>query len=209
MDARTLRTTAIGLGVVAAGLLGVVIGRAIAAPDARVAVEAPRAAPPRYSTPSPEAPAEEAPVRMGEWTAGERTISAETERVVSLHSVRTGHHADYDRLVFEFDGDALPAVRVITGDMNMHTMLCRVDIPLEGGLDETLLVSLGSTVDVYDGAAQPSLPAISEFWPACNGMGGAYPDALVYGVALTERRPYRLQVLRRPLRLVLDVQLAP
>ena len=199
------------LAVVGAGLVGVGIGGRRAEPppapatDVLPGVSEAREVEPLLSTPATPAarPSEE-----GAWTTYPTTRASETARTATLHSVRTGHHDSYDRIVFEFAGTELPAIRVISGDLNPSTSLCRGEIPLEGGESETLLVSLGESVDAFGGQSGPAvpLPTLIEYWPACAGAGAEYPDALVYGIGLDARRPYRTLVLRDPLRFVLDVQ---
>ena len=64
--------------------------------------------------PSPDEPPADADT-LG-WTAGAIDVEGDAERPALLQSVRAGAHPDaavpHDRVVFEFEGNALPDVHV-------------------------------------------------------------------------------------------------
>ena len=200
------------LAVVGAGLVGVGVGigsQRAEPPPAPATDIVPGASAASEAEPFDEPePIREPPGPVpGTWTTAPVALAAETAGTAALRAIRTGRHDGFDRVVFEFAGDRMPAVRIVTAGVNRSVMLCRSDIPLEGDTSGTLLVSFGQAADATGGnGAAPLLPALTEYWQACGGVQSDYPDALVYGVERAGPRPYRTQVLRDRLRLVLDVQ---
>lgn len=118
-------------------------------------------------------------------------------------SVRTGHHATFDRLVLTFHGPMpnfhIRYVKSVHSDPSGKTVRLKGNAKLLVEVDPTL-----STAPQPQGTWTPNLPEIRQIKGAGNFEG--YTS---YGVGLTKREPYKAYRLKSPNRLVIDVQLPP
>ena len=125
--------------------------------------------------------------------------SATTSSYVT--SVRTGHHATYDRLVLTFHGPvpsfAIHYVKVVRADASGKVVKLEGQAKLRIVVHPTL-----STANEPQGTWTPRLPEIRQVKGAGNFEG--YTS---YGVGLAAHRPYHAFTLASPSRLVVDVRL--
>jgi len=116
-----------------------------------------------------------------------------------------------DRLVLEFGTDS--------GDLSYEVMYADpitdpsgIAVELAGGASLDVTVAPASGVDLSGGEAEPTYTGPDRFAP--DGASALTELALVedfegtltWGVGVDEQRPFRVQVMESPLRLVVDVQ---
>ncbi len=155
---------------------------------------------------SPDLPAE-VPVQMGAWRSGTASIPGETDGVVTLQFVRTGRHDGFDRTVFEFAGDALPGVQISAVGQPEAACGSGEVVSVDG--TAWLAVRFQPAQAHTDAGAptvthqrqSPRLSTLRELALTCD-----FEAEVSWTLGLSAARPYRTQVLRAPLRLVLDVQ---
>lgn len=139
-------------------------------------------------------------------TAGILDKETQAEGVATLESVSTASHEHFDRVVFEFQGSALPGYHVEYIDRPVRQCGSGHPVPLAG--DGWLLVRLSpaqahdlsghSTVENRE--LQPALPVLKEMKLTCDFEG---MTSWVLGLSSPNR--YRVLELNRPTRLVVDV----
>lgn len=155
--------------------------------------------------PNADAPAAETPF---EGTTGLTEIGASAARPGGpvLVAVRTARQNGFDRLVFEFEGEARPAVRA--GYESSHTECGSGDaVTVDGAA--TLVVSMrparahteAGEATVDGRPAPPRLPSIRALRITCD-----FEADVTWAVGLAARRPYRVIPLAAPARIVVDVQ---
>lgn len=125
---------------------------------------------------------------------------------VTLKRIRTGGHDDFDRVVFDFDGDTQPGFRVEYVDK--LTRKCGSDeLKVLGG---TWLLVRMTPAQAHDESGRTSMDGI-EFdrdlrlikfiRPVCDA------DAqLEWMIEVPDRKPYRAEMLPEPARLVIDIK---
>jgi hypothetical protein len=119
-------------------------------------------------------------------------------------AVRVGHHDGYDRVTFEFSGSGTPSFQVLyTDDPKSQGS----GDPVQVAGDAVLQVTVTS-VSVPDGSApSPTTPGtdgtvfaqVDGIWGGFEGYGETF-----LGIDGGER-PFKVQVLQDPMRLVVDV----
>ncbi|HEX9951707.1 MAG TPA: hypothetical protein VGB53_08060 [Rubricoccaceae bacterium] len=198
------------LAVIGAGLVGVGIGSREKVPPTPVVVDRPPGASAAWAEKTDEPQTNLPDQSSGSvaedstWTTRPTTRSAETDRTVTLVAVRTGRHDGYDRVVFEFDGTALPRVVVDPARASVAACGSGEVVPVEGAAVIGVMFSPAFAGGVAP-RQTPRLPAIREVASACSG----FEADVTWAVGIAAARPYRTRVLRGPLRLVLDVQSGP
>ncbi len=211
-ETTTLRRIAIGLGLLATALLGVVVGRGLQRPAEPAPFPTNMAPPGARARPVealPDPPAE-VPVQTGAWRSGTASIPAETDGVATLRFVRTGRHDGFDRTVFEFDGDALPSVQVSAVEQPEAACGSGDPVAVEGATWLTVRFQPAQAhtdegaPTVADRRQSPRLPTLRELAQTCD-----FEADVSWTLGLSAARPFRTQILRAPLRLVLDVQNTP
>jgi hypothetical protein len=169
------------------------------APQAAAPTPAEPAAPPATATP-PENP------KNREWTAGIVDLRRPGLAPVTLRSVRAGRHADFDRVVFEFDGPQVPGYH-----------LEYIDTPVRkcGSGDTTAVAGQGwlqvrlqpaqahanGQVTVAEREQKPALPLVQELELTCDFEG-----EVTWVLGNKAPNTYRVLELREPTRLVVDVR---
>ncbi|HWM94790.1 MAG TPA: hypothetical protein VN493_28815 [Thermoanaerobaculia bacterium] len=122
-----------------------------------------------------------------------------------LREVRAASQQGFDRVVFEFEGSAVPGYRVEY-----------VDEAVQCGSGETVQVAGSSWLQVrltpanaHTEAGEPTvrererhldLPVLKELESTCD-----FEAEVTWVLGLASRRPYRVQELSSPARLVVDV----
>ena len=129
------------------------------------------------------------------------------EQSALLVSIRTAHHATYDRVVFEFSGHA-PAYRVsyvaqVTTDGEGAPVALKGDhflqVAFQGAtLDRATQGGTGS----YTGPKRitPLLPSVQEL-----AFAGDFEGVLSWGVGVDGARAFRVVPLSSPTRVAIDV----
>jgi hypothetical protein len=167
-----------------------------AAPPAGAAQPAQASASPRAAT----APS-------GEWTAGVTEVLRGSARPATLRAVRTARNEGWDRVVFEFEGAAVPGYRVeyvdrpVTRCGSGH----ETQVAGQGWLEVRITPAQAHTeagrVTVAERERKLALPVLRELEQTCDFEGDV---TWVLGVASPNR--YRVQELTGPARLVVDVR---
>lgn len=123
-----------------------------------------------------------------------------------LRAVRVGQHDGHDRLVFEFDGDGLPAWRVEYVDRPITDCGAGQAVPVAG--DAWLQVRF-SGAHAHTSAGQPTSgprqrmvnqPVLRELERTCD-----FEAEVAWVAGLARPTAYRPRVLREPARLVIDI----
>jgi hypothetical protein len=142
-----------------------------------------------------------------EWTVQTTDVPAAREGVATLREVRTGTHDGFDRVVFVFDGDALPGVHLEYVDRPARACGSGEAVRLEG--EGSLGVRL-QPARAHTDAGAPTLterrvaaglPALREWAVTCD-----FEADVTVVLGLAAPGGYRTAVLRDPLRLVVDVR---
>nr|WP_128794477.1 hypothetical protein [Corallococcus coralloides] len=126
---------------------------------------------------------------------------------ITLRSVRTGTHADYDRTVFEFDGPRLPGYQL--GYVKTPVQQCGsgddVKTPGEAALEVRFTLARAhddqGQATVAQRSLKPALPSLLGLERVCDFEG-----EVTWVLGTARRVPFRVLELTNPTRLVLDVQ---
>jgi hypothetical protein len=157
---------------------------------------------PATTTASPSARDLPAPISTAAQQSGSMSDPA-----ALLVSIRTAHHATYDRVVFEFSGKA-PGYRVayvpqVTTDGEGAPVALKGDhflqVAFQGAtLDRSLQGGTGS----YTGPKRltPMLPAVQEI-----AFAGDFESVLSWGIGVDGAQGFRVLRLASPTRVVIDV----
>ncbi|NOK17526.1 AMIN-like domain-containing (lipo)protein [Corallococcus carmarthensis] len=159
----------------------------------------------------PAAIADAAPDSGSAGVAAWTTAAVEKPRgeppAITLRSVRTGTHADYDRTVFEFDGPRLPGYHL--GYVKTPVQQCGsgddVKTPGEAALEVRFTLARAhddqGQATVAQRTLKPALPSVLALERLCDFEG-----EVTWVLGTTRRAPFRVLELTNPTRLVLDVQ---
>lgn len=137
----------------------------------------------------------------GSWGTGARTAAAAGSQPTVVTSVRTGHHASYDRMVVTFRGP-VPGwdVRYVSA---VHADPSDKVVRLEGNARLRVVLRPTSTVThAPQGTWTPHLAEIRQVKGA-----GDVEGVTSYGVGLAAKRAFHVFTLTGPSRLVIDVRL--
>lgn len=141
------------------------------------------------------------------WTTEPVTQRRTPPPVATLSEVRTGTHAGYDRVVFQFADALLPGYEIEYPDGPLYQCGSGDDVSVEGAA--RLVVKLLAArahddqgqVTIAERQRVPALPVLIELKLTCD-----FEAQVEWVVGLSARRPYRVMELSGPPRLVLDVQ---
>ncbi len=154
---------------------------------------------------SADLPAED--LKNREWTAGKVELKRRPGMPVTLRSVRAGQHADFDRVVFEFDGPQLPGYRLEYVDKPIIKCGSGDPTPVagQGWLQVTLTPARGhddkGQATVSERELKPALPVLLELERTCDFEG-----EVTWVLGNKGPKKYRVMELHGPTRLVVDVQ---
>lgn len=141
------------------------------------------------------------------WTAGVSSESAGVQaRSRTLRAVRTARNDGWDRVVFEFEGDALPGYHV--GYVDRPVVQCGSGEATEVAGNAWLEVRLTPArahddqgrVTVADRERKLSLPVLRELELTCD-----FEADVTWVLGVTSPNRYRVQELSGPARIVVDV----
>ncbi|MBN8229709.1 hypothetical protein JYK02_19545 [Corallococcus macrosporus] len=126
---------------------------------------------------------------------------------ITLRSVRTGTHPDYDRTVFEFEGPRLPGYHL--GYVKTPVQRCGsgddVTPPGQAALEVRFTLARAhddqGQATVAQRTLKPALPSVLELERLCDFEG-----EVTWVLGTARRAPFRVLELTNPTRLVLDVQ---
>jgi hypothetical protein len=125
--------------------------------------------------------------------------------VAVLREVRAAEQQGFDRVVFEFEGSAVPGYRIGYQDQPVQ---CGSGEPVEVAGEAWLQVQL-LPAQAHTEAGEPTvqqrerhlaLPVLKELESTCD-----FEADVTWVLGLASRRPYRVQELASPARLVVDV----
>ena len=160
--------------------------------------------------PEGRAPAESAgsPVtRHRQWTAGIVDVQPEIDSIAVLRAVRVGRHEGFERITFEFEGSRMPGYHIEYVDRPVHACGSGDVVPLPG--DAWLSVRFNPAV-AHTEEGRPTIgqrvmvvdqPIIRELRLTCD-----FEADVMWVTGQTKPAQYATQVLRDPLRLVLDMR---
>ena len=141
-----------------------------------------------------------------EWR--ETTVAGEgrVQGIATLESVRAARNDDFDRLVLEFRGGALPGYRVEYVDPPVRQCGSGQVVPLRGDawlrirLDPARAHDERGRATVSDRSRQTDLPSVREMQLICD-----YEGQVEWILGLSDRHRFRVTELSNPSRLVVDV----
>jgi len=125
--------------------------------------------------------------------------------VAVLREVRAAEQQGFDRVVFEFEGSAVPGYRIGYQDRPVQ---CGSGEPVEVAGEARLQVQL-LPAQAHTEAGEPTvrererhldLPVLKELESICD-----FEADVTWVLGLASRRPYRVQELASPARLVVDI----
>jgi hypothetical protein len=173
-----------------------------------VAIPSQTAGPPPSPSPSPaDEAASEAPEDF-EGTAGnteKKNLNA--TGAVLLREVRSAKHANFDRVVFEFEGARLPSYKLEYIDKPVRECGSGDVVPFAG--DAWLQVRFtganahteAGEPTVKDRTRSPNLPIVKDLKLTCD-----FEAEVEWVMGVASPNKYRVLELKRPTRLVIDVK---
>lgn len=139
-------------------------------------------------------------------TAGTTQKKRDGIQPVLLKAVRTGKHEFYDRVVFEFEGNALPGYVIEYVNKPVRDCGRGEVVPLSS--DEVLMITL-QPANAHTEAGQPTVRSpqlntdsrlLKEMKQICD-----FEAQVQWILGLTLPNPYRVLELTNPARLVIDI----
>jgi hypothetical protein len=157
---------------------------------------------------SADKPEQQSQRKVTEWTAGIVTVSTQLppDTFALVRDVRAARHGQFDRIVIEFSSSALPGYRIEYIDEPVR--LCGSGKPLQLPGDGWLMIRLTSarmhaqgesTVANRDLALE--LPVILRLVATCD-----FENVVTWVAAVSAPNRYRVQELKNPARLVVDIR---
>jgi hypothetical protein len=142
-----------------------------------------------------------------EWTARNVELKRALPGQATLRSVRAGQHADFDRVVFEFEGTRLPGYHLSYIDKPVIKCGSGDPTPVDGqGFLEVRFTPARAhdeqgqlTVDTLE--LKPRLPVLLEVERTCDFEG-----EVTWVLGNKSPNKFRVMELKEPTRLVVDVQ---
>lgn len=158
---------------------------------------------PRAARQAPQAQS----ARPGEWTTGIVEARREELRPVTLREVRTGRHAGWDRVVFEFAGGRVPGYHLEYVDRPVRKCGSGhvTEVAGQGWLQVRLTPAQAHTDEgeatVENRERRLALPVLKELELTCD-----FEADVTWVVGVSSPNRYRVQELSNPARLVVDVR---
>jgi hypothetical protein len=146
-------------------------------------------------------PAAAAPASTG-FTCGTQT-GGSSNVIAPITAIRVGHHAGYDRLVFEFSGYSVPAYKAIPkSSAKFYFDATGQPVTLEGSAGIKLVMDSTSIHGTYGGSTDfdPEFPQLAE----AQALGD-FEGFVTWGLGLERQSCKRIFTLSAPARLIVDV----
>ncbi|WIG94567.1 hypothetical protein [Myxococcus sp. SDU36] len=180
-------------------------GEAAARPPVHTASMGDSETAPPSDAPTGDAPPED--LKNREWTTTPVSLKRRPAQSVTLRSVRAGTHAEFDRVVFEFDGPQVPGYQLQYVDKPIIQCGSGDETPLagEGFLQVTLSPARGhddqgrATVTALE--LKPKLPTLLELVRTCD-----FEAEVTWVLGNKAPNDFRVMELSEPTRLVVDVK---
>jgi hypothetical protein len=145
--------------------------------------------------------------RIAEWTVRDTRVTVAATGVATLVAVRAAAHAQFDRIVIEFEGAATPSYRLEYVDRPVRQCGSGEAVPLAG--DAWLSIQLEPAQahteqgepTVAERSRSPRLPNLLELKLICD-----FEAVVEWVAAVASPQPYRVAALRSPARLVVDIR---
>lgn len=143
----------------------------------------------------------------GDWTVRTTDVPPAREGAATLRAVRTGAHDGFDRVVFAFDGDVLPAVHLEYVDRPSRACGSGEPVRLEGEgwlavhFEPARAHTEAGEATLPERRETPALAALREWALTCD-----FEADVTVVLGLAAPAGYRTAVLHAPLRLVVDVR---
>jgi hypothetical protein len=125
--------------------------------------------------------------------------------VAVLSEVRTARHDNYDRLVFEFEGNELPSYHVEYIDKPVRACGSGDEVPFQG--DGWLQVRFSNAqahndqgATIRDRARSPNLTILRDLKITCD-----FEAEVMWVAGVSSPNKYRILELKAPTRLVIDI----
>ncbi len=165
------------------------------------------------STASPETTtAPTSTTALPDASLGQRTAPGDGTGTALLTAVRIGRNEGFERIVFEFEGDAMPGYRVqwvdgpVTADGSGEPVAVTGDALLE------IVIQPASGVDLsapelritYDGPDRIATAGSTELLTDLVRTGD-FEAVLTWVAGATEERPFRVLTLTSPTRMAIDL----
>ena len=158
--------------------------------------------------PAPDAAETVQPVvNEADWAAGVLDVRSENDSVAVLRAVRVGRHEGFERITFEFEGDAMPGYHIEYVDRPVYACGSGEVVPLEG--DAFLSIRFSPAV-AHTEQGEPTVsqremrigqPIVRELERTCD-----FEADVTWVTGQSTPAPYAARVLRSPLRLVVDLR---
>lgn len=195
-------------------LMGLLLFALSCTPVPRTTVPPPSPSP--TPTPSPQAdagggfdspePGETAPDRF-EGTAGITEEKRDLIEVATLKAVRTGRHPNFERVVFEFEGERIPGYHIEYIDKPVRDCGAGNVIPVRGDgfLRVQMMPARAHTEEgqptIEERSLSPNLPVLKDLKLICD-----FEAVVQWVLGVSSPNPYRVIELSNPARLVVDVR---
>jgi hypothetical protein len=139
------------------------------------------------------------------WSSATKVSTRQVAPAPALVDVRVAHHDAYDRIVFEFRGDApgyrveyVPEVREdATGD----------PVPLRGNAFLSVILTPASMHDARGGPTYPGRKTLTPMLPSLRQarFAGDFEGQVSWGLGLDDTVGFKVVALAGPPRIVIDV----
>ena len=137
--------------------------------------------------------------------------AATTTSMTAVTDVRVGTHPGYDRVVFEFEGSRLPALRLDRVSPPFEKDPSGLPLAVEGSSFVRILLERASGEEYARPDGEPTYTGPSAFspgYPLLTSLvrAGDFEAQVAWIAGLTGPACYHVSVLRSPTRLVIDFQ---
>jgi len=141
------------------------------------------------------------------WTTSPSAVNLSGGSVAYLEDVRAEAHEGYDRLVFDFGQRSMPNYEVQFVTWPQHQCGSGEEVRLQGAVGLSVKLQPSQAHDdaghatVAERSRTPNLPAVLELRLVCDFEG-----QVEWLAGLESQTGYRVMMLQRPTRLVVDIR---
>jgi len=139
------------------------------------------------------------------WSSTPKTATRSVKSIPRLVDVRSAHHPSFDRIVFDFEGEA-PGYRVeYVGQVSQDGS--GEPVPLQG---QAFLSVVFTPADMHDEQGTTTYPGPKTLTPGYPSLrqakfAGDFEGYVSWGLGLDDRVGFKVTVLSAPSRIVIDV----